>query len=152
MSAVEYAPYLRLVDYGQRPQSCFAKSTPQPSSLTRSATTNFEVIFMSPSNRVYLRTIVPSAISDADLLPVMDEAVGWYTQRHMTDTYGPETRDELQRALDIMNKYTVERVSRLYDAQDRVARRWNYLQHRHEGMNVQAPSVQSDYDRSTTMY
>lgn len=131
-----------------------ARAPPQPRSITSGFVTNFEQLAVSPGNKEYLRREVlrrfNGALSEDPLLRTLDEAVGWYKHVHLMSTpgYGPQTQEELQRALTSINERFLQRIGQLYQAQRVSTAHWLRTMHRPYGSDMGMPKYDDDYDRS----
>jgi hypothetical protein len=101
---------------------------PQPTTLHKTATEPYAQLAFSDTNMNYLQRRVRLAnhgkVSYETLLRFVDNAVMYYRERWLTPTYGPSTRDELQQALDIINRRALGEVMRQLRAQQNVQQRW----------------------------
>lgn len=125
---------------------------PQPTTLFPTWTQNYAQVFKDPGNMKYLKGRILAAcncaISTDQLVLAMGRALGWYHHAYLDATYGPSTRDELQKALNMMNERVVKDICRQYRAQKAVRDQWVRYQHQPQGTAVARGYYQSDFDKS----
>lgn len=149
--------WLRLITReGYNPTTGFDVYGTQPRGLTAQYGRNFERGFMAPDNVKMLQRRVyeecNGAVSLGNLMPVMDEAVAWYANRVMEQSYGPEDGAQVRDAVRQMNEFVMNRMRRRYVA-DRMAQDRYYASlHQPFGWCPQGGVFDRDLDKSIDMF
>jgi len=120
---------------------------PQPPTLVPRVWTQPEIRgFGSDENRAYLKQQVllryNGAISDFNLLDVMQESVDYYLDRAIDATYSASTPEQMMSAVQMMNGRVLHRVGQLYGAQRAQTSLWLQLRHQPENMNSAMPQIE----------
>ena len=116
--------------------------------------------FGSDQNRLYLKQQVlkrfNGAISDANLIDVMEESVKYYMDKYIDATYGATTDSERNHVVQMLNERVLGRIGQLYASQRVADSFWLQSMHQHSTMNL--PVMQNErkgmldgYDQEMTL-